>query len=435
MTPTGRARGRLLSHPLPLWTAFVAVHLVVGAVALGFPNGAGIGDVRSVYPFWIEQGLQHGVWVGIQTPWVYPILALPPMIVTQLPGADSVAATWLGVVFVVDAVAFAVVTGFGRDRRTALAAWWWLALLLLLGPIALTRIDSFATPAALVGVLLLARAPRAAGVLLAVGAWIKVWPAALVAAAVIALRRRLDVLLGAVVLTAVVVAGVLLLGGGANLFSFVTAQSGRGLQIEAGLATPWLWFAAAHPGGPVSVYYDTTILTYQVRGAGVAATADLATPLLVLTVAAVLVLGILAARRGASAPDLLPAMALGFTTALIVANKVGSPQYVGWLAVPIVLGLAVRATARGMPFVGPAVLTLVIAALTQLIYPFFYDDVLRLDPAMLAVLTARNVLLLALFVWALVLLVRVLRRPDRSDEDGDWLPDVWPFGTSRARES
>lgn len=431
----GRRAPRLLTHPLPLWLAFVAVHLVIGAIALGFPNGTGIGDVRAIYPAWIEQGLSQHVWVGVQTPWVYPILALPPMIASNLFGSEWVAPIWLSLAFVADAVAFAFATGFSRDRRGALAAWWWLGFLLLLGPIALTRIDAFATSAALVGVLLLVRAPRAAGVLLAVGAWIKVWPAALVVAAVVALRRRVDVAVGALVLSAVVVVGVLLLGGGAHVFSFVTAQSGRGLQIEAGLATPWLWVAAAHPGGPVSVYYDTTILTYQVRGAGVPATAALATPLLVLTVGAVLVLGILTARRGASAADLLPALALGFTTALIVANKVGSPQYVGWLAVPIVLGLAVRATGRGMPFAGPAVLTLVTAALTQLVYPFFYDDVLRLQPLILAVLTARNLLLIVLFGWALVLLVRLLRRPLAEDEDGQWLPDVWPFGPSRERES
>jgi hypothetical protein len=366
---------------------------------------------------------------------VYPILALPPMIASNLLGPEWVASLWLSLVFVVDAVAFAFVTGYGRDRRGALAGWWWLALLLLLGPIALTRIDAFATAAALVGVLLLLRAPRAAGALLAVGAWIKVWPAALVVAALVALRRRVDVLLGALVLSAVVVAGVLLLGGGAHVFSFVTAQSGRGLQIEAGLATPWLWVAAGHPGGPVSVYYDTAILTYQVRGAGVPATAAFATPLLVLAVGAVLVLGILAARRGAAAAELLPALALGFTTALIVANKVGSPQYIGWLAVPVVLGLAVRATGRGMPFTAPAVLTLVIAALTQLVYPFFYDDVLRLQPPILAVLTARNLLLLVLFAWAVALLVRLVRRPVAGGEDGRWLPDVWPFGSSRERES
>jgi len=413
---------RILTHPLPLWIAFVLVHLAIGAIAFSFADGTGIGDVQYAYPAWVREGFETGRWVGIQLPWVYPILALPPMIASNALGPALVAPLWLSLVFVIDAAAFAFVVRWGDDRRGALAAWWWLAFLLLLGPIALTRIDSFATPVALVGVLLLARAPRAAGVLLAIGAWIKVWPAALVAAAVVAVRRRLDVLLGAVVASIVVVAVVLLLGGAANVLSFVTEQSGRGLQIESGLATPWMWEAALHPGGPVSVYYDTGILTFQVKGPGVDATAALATPLLVLTVGAVLVLGIVAARRGSDAAEILPAMALGFTTALIVANKVGSPQYVGWLAVAVVLGLAVRATGRGVSFAGPALLALVTAGLTQLIYPTFYRRLLAVDPTMVFVLTLRNLLLLGLFVGAIVLLVRRIVRP--VGEDGEWLPAV-----------
>jgi hypothetical protein len=414
----------VLAHPLALWIAFVLVHLAIGAIALS-KVPAGVGDVVTTYPVWIENGLQYGQWVGIQLPWVYPILALPPMLLADAFGPDWIAPMWLSLVLVADAAAFAVLTGFARERRTAVAAWWWLAFLLALGPIALTRIDSFATPAALAGVLLLARAPRVAGAVLAVGAWIKVWPAALIAAAVVALRRRLDVLLGAVVLSAVVVAIGLALGAGSNLFSFITAQSGRGLQIEAPLATPFLWAAAAH--GPISVYYDTVILTYQVRGPGVDETAGVATPLLVLAVGAVLLLGVVAARRGASAAALLPPMALGFTTALFVANKVGSPQYVGWLAVPVVLGLALRAAVGGRRFTGPAILTLVVAGLTQVIYPFWYDLLLELHPGMLVVLTVRNLLLIALFAWSIVLLVDRVRRPWSEEDAEDWLPDAWPF--------
>ena len=42
-------------------------------------------------------------------------------------------------------------------------------------------------------------------------------------------------------------------------------------------------------------------------------------------------------RRGVPGAELLPPLALAITTALILFNKVGSPQFVTWLAVPIVL--------------------------------------------------------------------------------------------------
>ena len=82
---------------------------------------------------------------------------------------------------IVNAAAFAVL--LTRGRAVAVAAWWWLGFLAVLGPIALARIDSITVPIALAGMLLLATRPRIAAVLLTIAAWIKVWPAALVAAA------------------------------------------------------------------------------------------------------------------------------------------------------------------------------------------------------------------------------------------------------------
>ena len=424
---TGTAVRRLGRHPLTLWIAFVLVHLVVGLIALK----VGVGDVTYVYPFWVEWGLHTGQWVGIQTAWVYPILALPPMVASQALGSALIAPVWLGMVMVADAIGFAFLIGFGRDRRMVALGWWWLAFLLLLGPIALTRIDSFTVPFAIPGVLLLARSPRVAAALLTIAAWIKVWPAAIVVAAVVAMRRRIAVLASAVIVSVLIAVVVIALGGAANLFSFVTAQSGRGLQVESVLATSWLWRALIHPGD-TDIYYDTTILTYQIHGPGVSGAAEVANPVLGLVVLAVLVLGIVAARRGVAAPELLPVMSLGFVSALIVANKVGSPQYVAWLAVPILLGMATRLVGRGIPFVVPAVAGLVIAGLTQLIYPYFYDQLLGLYTPLLLVLTLRNLLYVALLVWAIVRLVQLLRRPPVERDEGEWLPAAWPFSRSRA---
>src|SRR5690606_23273435 len=132
-----------------------------------------------------------------------------------------------------NAIAFAVLLHRGRPTRaTAAAAWWWIAFLMAVGPVVLGRIDTFATAVATVGVLVIVGRPVLGTVLLTVGAWIKVWPAALVAAAVIALRSRLTVLAAAAATTAVVLAVGFLLGGGVSLLSFTTQQTGRGLEIE-----------------------------------------------------------------------------------------------------------------------------------------------------------------------------------------------------------
>jgi hypothetical protein len=97
---------------------------------------------------------------------------------------------------------------------------------------------------------------------------------------------------------------------------------------------------------------------------------------------------------------LLPVVGLALVMALIAANKVGSPQFATWIAVPIILGLAWQAHG-GLSFRVPAILALTIAALTQLVYPVLYGSLLALDPRMLGVLTVRNTLYLVLLGWAI----------------------------------
>ena len=197
-----------------------------------------------------------------------------------------------------------------------------------------------------------------------------------------------------------VLAVALAAGAGGTVFSFITEQTGRGLQIEAISATAWMWDAFLHPSGASAVYYDTSILTFQLRGDGVADAAAVATPLLAAAVALLLILAAVAMRRGAVSGELLPVLALAITTALIVFNKVGSPQFVSWLAVPIVWGLVAAIRGDGPSFRVPAVLAFLIAVLTQAIYPFLYDELVSLNVVPLVILTARNLLYLVLFVWA-----------------------------------
>ena len=81
---------------------------------------------------------------------------------------------------------------------------------------------------------------------------------------------------------------------------------------------------------------------------------------------------------------------------LIVFNKVGSPQFMIWLAVPLValvyFGINKSKVAMAM---GAAILLL-----TQLVYPVFYIELLGLETISLGLLTARNLLLVALLIWA-----------------------------------
>lgn len=414
----------IVRSPIALWAGFLLAHLWLGMLALYAP-GQPIGDVTSVYRFWIVDYAFAGYgWVGIDTVWVYPILAIVPMIAAAALGPDLYASTWLSLVMLADAIAFAVLITVARRHGVAHSGWWWLGFLVALGPVAIGRIDSITVPLALLGMLLVVTRPALGGVLLTVAAWTKVWPAALVAAVVVALRDRGRVVIGAAATTAVVLIAALALGAGGNVFSFITQQTGRGLQIEAVIATPWMWDATLGPGH-TRVYYDTAILTFQLRGEGVLDAAAIATPLLAVAALALLGLGVLATRRGRSPEEVLPPLVLALTLAMIIFNKVGSPQFVTWLAVPILFGLLTAASGSskdgsGRSFRVPAVLGVGIAMLTQAFYPYLYHELLGVPNLVLVlVLTARNILYVTLFVWAVTALIQVVRRRPADDDEVD----------------
>jgi Glycosyltransferase family 87 len=423
-----RAVGSIVHSPTALWSAFILTHLWLGFLNLTAP-GEPLGDVVNQYKYWTEQADLATFYVGIDKSWVYPIVALVPMIIAGVFGFADYAGTWLSLVLVLDAVAFAALVGWRRPGRPVAIGWWWIAFLLLLGPIALGRIDSISVPIAIVAVLLLASRPRTAAFLLTIAMWIKVWPAAILVAAVIASKRRVGILVTAASTSAGIIAIALILGSRGNVFSFITQQTSRGLQIESPASTVWMWLSYLNIGGSFP-FYDQDINTFEVAGPAAPAVAALLNPLLGLVVLVIAVLGVVAVQRGATVTELLAPLSLALVTAFIAFNKVGSPQYMTWLAVPVILGLATHTMGHGRSFRFPAVIALVAAGLTQLFYPYFYEQLLYLNLPLLVALTARNILTLVLFAWAVTAVVG-LSRPfalhEQLDDTEAWLPTVWPF--------
>ncbi|MDQ1584166.1 MAG: hypothetical protein QOF36_2220 [Microbacteriaceae bacterium] len=426
--PVAPATGirRALLHPIALWIAFLLVHLLLGFLCLRGP-GMPFGDVYLVYKPWALLAQSGHSVVGIQTDWVYPIGALLPIVAPLIFGAQLYTGSWLMMVLVLDAAAFAVLT-IGRHRRNLIAAWWWVGFLLLLGPIAVARLDSVSVPIVIVALLWLGLRERLAVVLITLATWIKVWPVAILGSLFIALRSRWRVL-GAVVGTSlVIVILALTFGSGAHVLSFITMQTTRGLQIEAPISAPWMWEAAFHRPGSF-VYYDRSLLTFQVTGDGSETASSLMTPLLAVAVIAVLLIGIRAVRHHAPIARMLPALALALVATLIAFNKVGSPQYITWLAAPVILGLVTQ----GRAFRTPAILVAVTAVLTQLFYPYLYDLILVVNPVMLLVLTVRNLMLFVVLGWALRALWRSAKAGDRHEPE--LAPaSVWPFSANEAKE-
>lgn len=399
---SARPYRRRLGTRAALWTGFVLVHIALIWLNLAAP-GYPLGDVTAVYRVWAENAAHGWVRMGIDVPWVYPILAFAPMTAALALGPALYAQTWLALVTALNAIAFGVLIGRARlSRPRRLAAWWWLGFLALLGPIAFGRIDAITVPVAVMGLLWAAGRPRVAAVLLTIATWVKVWPAALVAALVIASRRRIEVVTVAASLSIGILGVSLIAGAGTNAIGFIAEQAGRGLQIEAPLAVAWLWQIVAGSRS-VRIVYDRDILTFQIEGPGADVAAAVTTPIMAIGVLVVMLIGIRATRRGAPFGRLLPPLALSLVVVLMLANKVGSPQFVTWLAAPVILGLVLR-PAR---FAVPAFIAAAIALFTHIIYPYWYGWLLIADPAFVFLLTAKAALLVLLLAWGIRVLWRL----------------------------
>jgi len=117
----------------------------------------------------------------------------------------------------------------------------------------------------------------------------------------------------------------------------------------------------------------------------------------------------LARLEGRAAEALLPG-ALVLTLLLVVLNKVGSPQFLAWVAAPVAVALGRPGRSDRAWRRRAAAVALVAAGLTQLVFPWGYGGLLAGDWPVAVVLAARNVALVALLVVAAQGLAAVTRR-------------------------
>src|SRR5690606_18097780 len=128
----------------PLWLMFVGAHLVVAWLGWVLPSQP-MGDVVLVYEPWSREALLGGGIVGVDREWVYPQLALLPMIAAQglaavfaAAGAELLTAYllgWASLIILLDVLAFAVLLGRGEAASRRWGALFWIIAILLLGPI------------------------------------------------------------------------------------------------------------------------------------------------------------------------------------------------------------------------------------------------------------------------------------------------------------
>ncbi|MFE9606941.1 glycosyltransferase 87 family protein [Streptomyces sp. NPDC006012] len=326
-------------------------------------RGAVAREVWRLYQHWYGL-LSHGAFPAHDTLWQYPpgagaVLLSPAL----LPGLTYFEA-FVALTLAADAViTLALARAGARPGRSPRGAWLWTCGLPLLLHLPLARYDVQVTALAVLSLLALSRSTRACGVFAALGALVKVWPALALLGTERGRPTRSAWLWSAG--TGTVVLGLFALWFSDPL-SFLGQQSGRGVQIESLGGTALS--LARHAGWPGHVHYRYGAMEFTGPYVPAVAGASLA-----LTAAAfcVLLLWRVRARRWSEATPFDAALCavLLFT----VTSRVISPQYLIWL-----LGLAaVCLTSRHTAQRPVAALVVAAAAVSSVVYPMLYGEVVR----------------------------------------------------------
>jgi Glycosyltransferase family 87 len=356
-----------------------------------------IGDVVRTYENWLPL-FAHGRFPHADVRWQYPpgataILRLPQLV----PG--SYLGSFLRIELLCDLLITAMLVHMAIRRGSWLGCWCWIAGIVLIGPVALGRFDIFATLFA-VAALYLADSPWRLGALAGLGAVVKVWPALILFGVRPGNGRK--AVTAAIASAGAVIAGYLAFTSGS--LSFLANQNSRGIEIESIAAQPFtvlrtlgIWH------GHVAWRYGA----YQVVGPGVGVAAGLTLAGMLLALAALVWWRWLLSRRSWQ-PEMAGDTALAATLLIVTTSKVISVQYMIWLIGMAACALAYPRTSQRPVAVG----LLFVAGLTQVEYPFLFDDFRIYGAAAgTAVVALRDAMLLAFTVLAIVRLWRSARRP------------------------
>jgi Glycosyltransferase family 87 len=394
--------------------AWIVRRWLVSRVITGLiliPENNILGDVR-YYGRQLE-GMFATAGIGGALP-EYPVpsmgVFLPPWFAA---GANKVAYLVTFALFMV-AIDAVFTAGLWRSsgRRPSPGVWLWLLLVPCLGPLTFTRFDL--ASAALGGgalLLLAARRPVATGVLTAVGAAVKLWPAAMLPALLVRRPGRGRLLATAVVVGAVALGLSLAVAGLDRTKSPLTWQSDRGLQIESLFALPLLWGRVFAPGTWDAPY--TRFFAFQIEGPGTAVLLRVASITTVLCLLVLVWLWWRSLRREPAA--VLPVaglLTIGTAGILILTNKTLSPQYLLWLG-----GLlaALGCVAPAEPLLARLNPMLIVTCLaTQVIYPIGYALLTGENAGSwfgVLLLTARNATLVWITFLSLRRVAELTRRP------------------------
>ena len=380
-------------------------HLIL--ILLGTASGDPFGDVRYTYDAWVNNMIQGNYLLGITDPWVYPFVAQLPLWLAHWVWPLDYMTGWFILSVNVNMLVICYMLGWGKRMDRVKAVWFFIACVFLIGPVAIGRLEVFTVALGIIGTIAFLENRESVSLqLFNVATWIKVSPMAALFSGFIVSENRKRYFLNLLYGTAVILGIGLLLGGNQNLFSFITMQSGRGIQVESTIGIIWLiQILLGIPGS--KVYYDDALVTFQLSGFGVTEIASIMTLVQFGALAITIFLGFRAKRAGVDRNTLFTWIFLTATLDLLVFNKVGSPQYELWVVGAAIVGILAKVDK--WKFVTR--ITLITSGLSWLIFPIFYGDLLDGKPLGISLLVLRNLGVIAILVWANMQLTALGNKP------------------------
>jgi hypothetical protein len=384
---------------LAMLTAGLLTLLVIGGL---FPNlWYGMHDITDlpVYHGYAERIAEGEAPYTRSFQVEYPPLAVALFRVPGHTDSERLYGIWFNILMGTITVAAGAVTAFAacrlwpRGGRAYVAAVLFPVSVALIGTIVLNRYD--VAVALLVAIFILCLSARwytAAGFVIGMGFALKITPAALLPLVLLLAGPPRRWAWPLVVFFAAAAAPFLpyLLRSWDGVWHTFQYHLERPLQIESVLGTPqllgqllgadwatWAWSHGSH----------------SLVAPGVGLAADMSGGLTMLAVASVYLFAWLRRRRLRTAPADQALVVLALLLALMTFGKVLSPQYFIWI-LPAWTLVAVRD--RWIAVLGGLAL-----ALTHAEFPALYWNLLDMQPAPLAIVVARNTLLLATFAVAL----------------------------------
>ncbi len=355
-----------------------------------------IGDI-TVYLRWVDGSLKHGALPVGDNSWQYPPLVGPLLLVPKLlPGADY-QGQFVRLAFIADAIVILVLLWTARRRESWLGPWFWVLSVPFLGPLIYGRFDVYSALFVVAALAILGKGVPLpggaagekqlngrrwiAGVLIGLGAAIKIWPG-LAVFGLPRTKRGLQTIAAAVF--AAVAATVICMLSFRNGTWFLHTQGHRGIEVESIWAIPFLlarragiWHGRIH-----GHYGSLEVLGY---GAGFAGKVAIAST--------VLGFALLAWWwwRKQWRPAVAADATLVATLLMIVTSRVISPQYLIWLLATAAFCLLWKDTSQRRS----ALLILLSLPITQWIFPYNFTSLIHFHLGPILAVTARDALLLA----------------------------------------